>query len=93
MPKEAFSYLAYKQRSQFNNILKRSIKAPSSYKSYVKKDLKHIVKLLTSFYAYYIYAKLQCLLVLINTQRRKIRDKQQAAQLRVAKVEAKLAVT
>ena len=73
------------------NVLERGIEAPSPCKRCSKKGLRCLVKLLTSFCACYICAKACCSLVLTNTKRREIRDKQRAALLRIAKAKAKLA--
>ena len=56
-----------------------------------KKGLRCVVKLLTSYCAYYICAKAQCSLVFFNTKRGKFNRKERAKRLLLLKAKANTA--
>jgi len=58
------------------------------YLQYKKEGLHCVVKLLTSYCAYYIYTKAQCSLVFSNTKRGKFNCKERAKQLLLLKAKA-----
>ena len=58
---------------------------------YKKKSLRCIVKLLTSYCAYCIYAKARCSLVFSNTKRGKFNREERAKQLLLLKAKANTA--
>ena len=78
---------------QISYILATSLEIVVPYSYYKKEDLKYVFKLITRYYAYYIYAKAQGSLVSLNTKRKEINNKQLATQLRITQAKAKLATT
>ena len=69
-------------------IIATSAVIPNPYSCCKKKDLQYVVKLLTSYCAYYICAKAQCFLVFSNTKRGKFNYKEGAKQLLLLKAKA-----
>ena len=93
MPKDITCRFTTNYYQRIAAILISSLKIVVSYYYYKKESLKCVIKLITSYYAYYIYVKARCSLVFFNIKRKEFNNKQRATKLRITRAKAKLAAT
>ena len=90
MPKEPSLYQTTNYYSkQITRILITRLKIVVPYKYYKKEGLKYVSKLIIRFYTYYIYVRVQCSLIFLNTKRKEINNAQKVKRLQLLCARAK----
>ena len=84
-----FYYLTIIYNKRVTLILAARFKIAIFYSQCKRVGLKYIIKLITKYYAYYIYVKTKCSLVFSNIKRNKITKAQKAKELQLLRVKAK----